>query len=47
MWQGPGSFNLSDVVSRWSLPMGASGDGDRGSDGIQLKQLTVMQGESC
>jgi len=23
------------------------GDGDRGSDGMQLKQLTVMQGESC
>ena len=26
MWQGPGSFNLSRVVSRWSLPMGATDD---------------------
>ena len=26
VWQGPGSFNLSRVVSRWSLPMGATDD---------------------
>ena len=30
VWQGPGSFNLSSVVSRWSLPMGAT-DAELGS----------------
>ena len=30
VWQGPGSFNLSAVVSRWSLPMGAT-DAELGS----------------
>ena len=30
VWEGPGSFNLSDVVSRWSLPMGAT-DAELGS----------------
>ena len=30
VWQGPESFNLSVVVSRWSLPMGAT-DAELGS----------------
>ena len=31
MWEGPGSFNLSDAVSRWSLPIMGATDAELGS----------------